>query len=64
MLLNGEPYACREGLTLHAILAELKVRQEAVVVMHGEKIYRRGEIPDVPVQHNDVIEIVQMTQGG
>jgi sulfur carrier protein ThiS len=40
------------------------VRQEAVVVMHGEKIYRRGEIPDVPVQHNDVIEIVKMTQGG
>ena len=64
MYVNGEPYAHRDGLTMHALLAELQVERGAVVVMHDEKLYGAGKIPDVPVAAPDVIEIVTMMQGG
>ena len=64
MYVNGERYAHRDGLTLHTLLAELQVEQGAVVVMHDDKLYAAGRIPDVPVAAPDVIEIVTMMQGG
>ena len=64
MYVNGRQHTHREGLTLHALLEELRVDRGAVVVMHGERIYRAGTIPDVLVAAPDVIEIVTMMQGG
>lgn len=64
MYVNGQRRAHRDGLTLHALLAELSVDRRNVVVMHGEEIYRTQAIPDVPVHEPDVIEIVTMMQGG
>ncbi|MHB1074293.1 MAG: sulfur carrier protein ThiS [Gemmatimonadaceae bacterium] len=64
MHVNGRPYAYREGLTLHALLTELKLDQRTVSVMHGDDIHRAGRIPDSPLAERDVIEIVTMMQGG
>ena len=64
MIVNGQRHAYRDGLTLHALLAELSVDRRAVVVMHGDEIYRMEKIPDAPVGEPDVIEIVTMMQGG
>ena len=64
MFVNGEHHAYRDGLTMHALLAEFGVNRGAVVVMHGDDIYRMDAIPDVPVREPDVIEIVTMMQGG
>ena len=64
MQVNGQPYPHREGLTLHALLAELKVDPRRVVVMHGDAIHRAGQIPDAPLAAPDVVEIVTMMQGG
>ena len=64
MIVNGQRYAHRDGLTLHALLDELRVDQQRVVVMLGDAIYRRNDIPDVAVAEPDVIEIVTMMQGG
>jgi thiamine biosynthesis protein ThiS len=64
MYVNGQQYEHRDGLTLHALLDELRVDSRMVVVMHGDEIYRAGKIPDVPVAAPDVIEIVTMMQGG
>lgn len=64
MTVNGREFAHREGLTLHALLDELRVDQRAVVVMHGDDIYRAGRIPDAPLAEHDIVEIVTMAQGG
>ena len=64
MYVNGETYSYRDGLTLHALLAEVGVDQRQVVVMQGDDIHRAGAIPDAPVHESDVIEIVTMMQGG
>lgn len=64
MHVNGQIYPYRAGLTLHALLAELKLDQHAVVVMHGDEIHRAGQVPDAALTERDVVEIVTMMQGG
>ena len=64
MHVNGQRYEYRDGLTLHALLADLKINPEKVVVMHGDDIHRAGHIPNSPVRESDVVEIVTMMQGG
>ncbi|HEX9483440.1 MAG TPA: sulfur carrier protein ThiS [Gemmatimonadaceae bacterium] len=64
MRLNGDPYPCRPGLTLRALLEELSIEPRMVVVMHGDQIHRGGKVPDAPIAENDVVEIVTMMQGG
>ena len=64
MTVNGKRYEHRPGLTLHRLLDEMKADQRMVVVMHGEEIYRAGQIPDAPLQERDIVEVVTMAQGG
>jgi sulfur carrier protein len=64
MQLNGKTYPYRTGLTLHAVIADLGLRHDAIVVMRGDDVYKRGKIPDVQLEQNDVVEIVRMMQGG
>jgi thiamine biosynthesis protein ThiS len=64
MEVNGRSYPHREGLTLHALLEELKINAKTVAVMHGHDFHRSGHIPDAPITETDVLEIVTMMQGG
>ena len=64
MTVNGEKRPHRPGLTMHALLNDLRVDPRSVVVMREEEIYKAGQIPDVPIDANDTIEIVTMMQGG
>jgi sulfur carrier protein len=64
MQLNGQAYPFRDGLTLHAVLADLGLKHDAIVVMRGKDVYKKGIIPDVPLEEDDVVEIVRMMQGG
>lgn len=64
MEVNGHPYPHRDGLTLHALLDELKINAKAVAVMHGNEFHRSGQIPDAPIIETDALEIVTMMQGG
>lgn len=64
MMVNGKPYAHRDGLSIHALLRDLKVDGRIVVVMRGDDIWHAGKAPDAPIEKDDVIEIVTMSQGG
>jgi thiamine biosynthesis protein ThiS len=64
MQVNGQRYPFRDGLTLRALLHELAIDDKRVAVMHGDDIYRPGELRDAPVAERDVIEIVTMMAGG
>lgn len=64
MTVNGREREYRDGLTLHALLDDLQVDQRKVVVMRGDDVWKRGNVPDVPLAQADVIEIVTMMQGG
>jgi thiamine biosynthesis protein ThiS len=64
MTVNGKLHEHHVGLTLHRLLDEMKVDRRMVVVMHGDEIYRAGEIPDAALAERDVVEVVTMAQGG
>jgi thiamine biosynthesis protein ThiS len=64
MRVNGRDHPYREGLTLRALLDELQVNPQVVVVMHGDEIHRAGRMPDAPVAEQDTIEIITMMPGG
>ena len=64
MTVNGKRWEHRPGLTLHRLLAEMNADQRMVVVMHGDDIYRAGQIPDAELHDRDVVEVVTMAQGG
>lgn len=64
MFVNGESREYRAGLGLHALLDELRVDPRLVAVMVGDEVYRPGKVPDVALHEGDVIEVVQMMQGG
>lgn len=64
MQVNGEPHPYTPGLTLHALLAELNVKPERVAVAHNEAFYPGSQIPDVPLEDGDVIEVVRVMAGG
>jgi thiamine biosynthesis protein ThiS len=64
MTVNGNRYDHHPGLTLHRLLDEMKVDQRMVVVMHGDEIYRAGQIPDAVLADKDIVEVVTMAQGG
>jgi thiamine biosynthesis protein ThiS len=64
MIVNGERVAYREGLTLHDLLADLRIDQRRVAIMVGDEIYHAGKVPNAPLADQDVVEIVTMQQGG
>jgi thiamine biosynthesis protein ThiS len=64
MTVNGKCWEHRPGLTLHRLLEEMNADQRMVVVMHGDDIYRAGQIPDAPLEERDIVEVVTMAQGG
>ena len=64
MTVNGKRWEHRPGLTLHRLLEEMNADQRMVVVMHGDDIYRAGQIPDAPLEERDIVEVVTMSQGG
>ena len=64
MVVNGTRIERTDGLTLHALLAQLEIDPRTVVVMRGDDVYPAGQIPDVPLDDRDVLEIVTMMQGG
>lgn len=64
MTVNGKRIDHRPGLTLHRLLDEMNVDQRMVVVMHGDDIYRAGQIPDAQLNDRDIVEVVTMAQGG
>ena len=64
MTVNGKHWQHRPGLTLHRLLEEMNADQRMVVVMHGDDIYRAGQIPDAALQEKDIVEVVTMAQGG
>jgi sulfur carrier protein len=64
MTVNGKRRDYRPGLTLHRLLEEMQADPRMVVVMHGEEIYRAGQIPDAELNERDVVEVVTMAQGG
>ncbi len=64
LIVNGDPMPLGELGTVGALLSNLKVAPERVVIELNGVIYRRGEGLDQKLGGGDVVEIVHFVGGG
>jgi thiamine biosynthesis protein ThiS len=61
---NGEPRTLAEGMTVGALLRELDVRADRVVVELNRTILERAEFDTRNLQDGDCVEIIAFIGGG
>ncbi len=62
--LNGEDREIPAGLDVRALLLELGLKPEMIVVEHNREILSRESYPDVAVSSGDTLELVHFVGGG
>lgn len=64
LTVNGDPMDLPEGATLTALLSQLKLRPELVVVELNLDILKREELPQAVLREGDQVEVVHFVGGG
>lgn len=64
ILVNGEPRAVPEGVSLLELLRQLELDPRTVVVEHNRQIVRRSDLATIQVIAGDSIELVHFVGGG
>ena len=62
--LNGDARTVEEGMTVAALLAELDVPPQRVVVEHNMRILRAGDFAAARIAEGDELEVLQFVGGG
>jgi thiamine biosynthesis protein ThiS len=62
--LNGDSREVEEGLTVAALLEQLDVRAQRVVVEHNMRILRAGDFAGARIAEGDELEVLQFVGGG
>jgi thiamine biosynthesis protein ThiS len=62
--INGRTRKLREGVSLKACLAELKLDQRAAVVERNREVVHREKFADVLLEDGDILEVVRFVGGG
>jgi sulfur carrier protein len=62
--INGDPREVPDGLTVTALLAVLKMRNDRVAIEHNLNILPRARWNETQVEPNDNFEIVHFVGGG
>ncbi|HUC99347.1 MAG TPA: sulfur carrier protein ThiS [Candidatus Polarisedimenticolaceae bacterium] len=62
--INGEEQKIVDGLSIAALLDELKIRPDRVVVELNRTIISRDALESTPLKEGDVLEIVHFVGGG
>ncbi len=64
LTVNGEPAEHTDGLTVSALLAELKLDPRRVAVERNKDIIRRAHFDKTDLADGDELEIVTLVGGG
>ena len=64
VVLNGQPRALPDGLTLSGLLAELGLEKSPVALELNREVVPRTRHADTPLREGDRVEIVTLVGGG
>ena len=64
VMLNGRPRSVEAGMSVRALLRQLKLDPGMVVVEHNRRILARGALSGTEVGEGDRIELVHFVGGG
>ena len=62
--LNGDPYEINNGTNLDELLNKLKIKKNKVAIEVNGEIIERKKYPNLVLNMNDKVEIVQFIGGG
>ena len=62
--LNGAPYEINNGTNLNELLNKLKIEKNKVAIEVNGEIVERNKYPNLILNKNDKVEIVQFIGGG
>ena len=62
--LNGSPYEIHDGTNLNELLNKLKIQKNKVAIEVNGKIVEKNEYPNLILNKDDKVEIVQFIGGG
>tara|TARA_Y100000590_G_scaffold391314_1_gene467826 strand:- start:64 stop:282 length:219 start_codon:yes stop_codon:yes gene_type:complete len=62
--LNGNPYEINNGTNLDQLLNKLKIQKNKVAIEVNGEIVERNKYPNLILNKNDKVEIVQFIGGG
>lgn len=64
VVLNGQPKALPDGLTLSGLLTELGLEKSPVALELNREVVPRTRHADTPLRDGDRVEIVTLVGGG
>ncbi len=64
LTVNGEPYACAEGLTVEGLIREKTFTFPLKVVFVNKELVKRDRLASTVLHDGDVVEVVHLIGGG
>ena len=62
--LNGDPYEINDGTNLNKLLNKLKIQKNKVAIEVNGEIIEKNKYPNLILNKDDKVEIVQFIGGG
>ena len=62
--LNGDPYEINYGININELLNKLKIKKNKVAIEINGEIVEKNKYPNLVLNKNDKVEIVQFIGGG
>ncbi len=62
--LNGDPYEINDGTNLNELLNKLKIQTNKVAIEVNGEIVEKNKYPNLILNEDDKVEIVQFIGGG
>ena len=64
IFINGEPFNCDSGMSLHDILIYLRININLVIIEYNYSILKKQDFSNLYVKDNDTIEVISIVGGG
>ena len=64
VMINGDTFKFDEQLTLLALLQQLEIDEQRVIVEHNSKLIKQGAFASQVVSANDKLELLEFVGGG
>ncbi len=64
LMVNGDPHACADGLTIEALLREKTYTFPLKVVIVNGQVVQKTRLASTVLNDGDVVEVVHLIGGG
>ncbi|AMG32329.1 sulfur carrier protein ThiS [Staphylococcus saprophyticus] len=63
-VINGDYFTFNQAVSIQAILQELELDADRVIVQHNEKLVKQADFQAVKINDQDCLELLEFVGGG